>query len=85
MIKGDAVNSEYLVIEDLKKAIENFQSRAFDLYWDKTQDEKKKKKSDYSFLKNYLEGGLLENSKNAEKRKKYWENQVEKRDLAIKK
>tara|TARA_B100000963_G_C22430273_1_gene581813 strand:- start:18 stop:665 length:648 start_codon:yes stop_codon:yes gene_type:complete len=84
LIKGDAVYSKYLVAEDLKKAIKNFQSEAFDLYWDKTQYEKKGKKSDMDSYKLYVKGGLLEKVKDAEETRIFWKNSAEQHDLAIK-
>ena len=84
MIKGDALNSEYLVVEDLKKAIKNFQSKAFDLYWDKTQYERKQKRSDMDSYKLYAKGGLLEEAEDAEQKSIRWKNRAEEHDLAIK-
>ena len=85
LIKGDAVNSEYLVVEDLKKAIENFQSSAFDLYWDKTQYEKKEKASDMNYYKMYAKGGYLEKAEDAEQKSIRWKNRAEEHDLEINK
>ena len=85
LIKGDAVYSEYLTIEDLKKGINNYQMDNFDLYRRQSSYEKEQRKSDLTFLKYYTKGGFLENAKDAEEKRQYWENSVEEHDLALKK
>ena len=83
LIKGDAVNSEYLTVEDLETAINSFKKKALKLRWKKLDYENDDRKRNMNYLEMYSKGGILEDSDVAEEQAYSWKYYVEENDRKI--
>ena len=84
LIKGNAVYSEYLTVEDLKAAVENYKRDAMELYSKKMSYEREELSTAKKNYGHFSTGGILEKSKLAPKQLPYWENEIRNHQNQIK-